>query len=220
MDHRFCQRGKKLTKKTNWSQFEGIVPKSEKLVMYPLMENTKLQKDRNTIKLQDLQIDEDDIPLSPLMRKRPRKDVIEKIRREISPKDVMENNLIEKKILEEQHTGMENNQTKNTVSKKKTNVYEDDNPLIEIKKRKLTETKTNKTGDAVKENNSSRMKNPEKRKMASKEWYTVMTSGVENDMTKNPVSNNTSSDKDDIPFLKHKPTRRPMLLRNIIHQVS
>ena len=50
------KEGKKLTKKTHWSQFEGIVPESQKLVMYPLMENTKLRKDRNTIKLQDLQI--------------------------------------------------------------------------------------------------------------------------------------------------------------------
>ena len=74
---------------------------------------------------------------------------------------------------------MENNQTKNPVSEKKTNFDEDDNPLIEIKKRKLTETKTNKANDAVTENNSSHMKNPEKRKMASKEWYTVMMSGVE-----------------------------------------
>ena len=41
--------------------------------MYPLMENTKLLKNRNRIKLQDLQIDEDDIPLAQLMRKRPRK---------------------------------------------------------------------------------------------------------------------------------------------------
>ena len=77
--------------------------------MYPLMENTKLLKDRDRIKLQDLQINEDDIPLAQLMRKRSRKDVMEKIRREISPKDVTENNVREKKILEEQHTGTENN---------------------------------------------------------------------------------------------------------------
>ena len=37
---------------------------------------------------------------------------------------------------------MENNHTQNPVSEKKTNFDEDDNPLIEIKKRKLTETKT------------------------------------------------------------------------------
>ena len=49
-----------------------------------------------------------------------------------------ENNLREKKILEEQHTSMENNRTKNPVSEKKMNFDEDDNPLIEIKKRKLT----------------------------------------------------------------------------------
>ena len=65
--------------------------------MYPLMENTKLRKDRNTIKLQDLQIDEDDIPLAELMRERPRKVLMEKIRKEISPKDVTKNNLREKK---------------------------------------------------------------------------------------------------------------------------
>ena len=46
------KEGEKLTKKTHWSQFEDIVPESQKLVMYPLMENTKLQKDRNTIKVQ------------------------------------------------------------------------------------------------------------------------------------------------------------------------
>ena len=91
------KEGKKLTKKTHWSQFEGIVPKSQKLVMYPLMENTKLRKDRNTIKVQDLQIDEDDIPLAELMRERPRNVIMEKIRKEISPKDVTENNLREKK---------------------------------------------------------------------------------------------------------------------------
>ena len=61
------------------------------------MENTKLQKDRNTIKVQDLQIDKDDIPLVELMRERPRKVVMEKIRKEISPKDVTENNLREKR---------------------------------------------------------------------------------------------------------------------------
>ena len=44
------KEGKKLTKKRHWSQFEGIVPKSQKLVIYPLMENTKLQKDRNNNK--------------------------------------------------------------------------------------------------------------------------------------------------------------------------
>ena len=101
---------------------------------------------------------------------------------------------------------MENNWTRNPVSKKKMNFDEDDNTLIEIKKRKLTETKTNK---AVMENNSSHMKNPEKRKMASKEWYTVMTSGVENDMTENPVSNNTSSDEDDIPLFELKKRKFP-----------
>ena len=36
------KEGKKLTQKTHWLQFEGIVPESQKLVMYPLMENTKL----------------------------------------------------------------------------------------------------------------------------------------------------------------------------------
>ena len=89
------------------------------------------------------------------------------------------------------------------------NFDEDDNPLIEIKKRKLTETKTNKACDTVMENNSSRMKNPEKRKMAAKEWYTVMSSGVENDMTKNPVSSNMSSDEDDIPLFELKKRKFP-----------
>ena len=104
---------------------------------------------------------------------------------------------------------MENNRTQNPVSEKKTNFDEDDNPLIEIKKRKLTETKTNKANDAVTEKNSSHMKNAEKRKMASKERYTVMTSGVENYMTKNPVSNNTSSDEDDIPLFELKKRKFP-----------
>ena len=104
---------------------------------------------------------------------------------------------------------MENNHTQNPVSEKMTNFDEDDNPLIEIKKRKLTEIKTNKAIDAVTENNSSHMKNTEKRKKASKERYTVMTSGVENYMTKNPVSNNTSSDKDDIPLFELKKRKFP-----------
>ena len=136
---------------------------------------------------------------------------MEKSRREISPKDVTENNVTEKKILEEQHPGMENNQTKNPDSEKKINFDEDDNPLIEVKKRKLTETKTNKACDTVMENNSSRMKNPEKRKMASKKRYTVMRKGVENDiyMTKNSVSSNMSSDEDDIPLFELKKRKFP-----------